>query len=311
MTLGIIENRESGLSVRNKLNANFAELAARMLFVQNITVSLPAGVTMGRYATGQTILAAGKTIEEVLRDIAIVDIAPTYTPATITLVDTVANTAEVGTSYNNTLTATFTQNDAGSLSVLRIQKNGADLTPNGSASPLARADSGIYPNGTTTYLAYANYNAGAPKNYLPSNNPDLRTPLVRNVNAPQAAEGNFISGSVTITGLYRQFFGPATPAPTTSGGVRALPSSRFVNAGNVFLLNTATTGVVFNLAIPAYMTLISILDLDALNANITASYVLSTFNVNDAGGSPVAYKIYRMTIAVPYAVNHRHQITVA
>jgi len=59
------------------------------------------------------------------------------------------------------------------------------------------------------------------------------------------------------------------------------------------------------------MSIVSVIDLDALNADITASYVNSTFNVNDAGGSPVSYKNYNMTIAVPYPSNHRHQITIA
>jgi hypothetical protein len=31
--------------------------------------------------------------------------------------------------------------------------------------------------------------------------------------------------------------------------------------------------------------------------------------VNDAGGNPVAYNVYTMTIAIPYSSNHRHQIT--
>lgn len=280
-------------------------------FTQNITVSLSGGKTLGKYTNGQTIPSAGQTFEDVMRDIAIEDIAPTYTPATLSLTDSVANQDEVGTAYNNNLLATFTQNDAGILTQIRIQKNGSDMLPNGVLSPLPKNDVGTYPLGSITYVAYANYNAGIIKNYLPSGTPDPRPALIRNVNAPQAAENNFASNTVTLTGFYKIFYGPTASAPANSANVRALPSNQLTNAGNVFILNTGAVQNIFAVAIPATMSLVSVIDLDALNANITANYVLTTFNVNDAGGNPVAYKIYIMTNAVPYSSNHRHQITVA
>jgi hypothetical protein len=71
------------------------------------------------------------------------------------------------------------------------------------------------------------------------------------------------------------------------------------------------TDKIFTVAVPATMSLTQVLDLDALNANITANYVLSTFNVNDGGGTPVSYKIYTLSNAIPYSSDHRHQITIA
>jgi hypothetical protein len=50
-----------------------------------------------------------------------------------------------------------------------------------------------------------------------------------------------------------------------------------------------------------------VLDLDALNANITNSYVLSTFGVSDAGGASSDYNVYTMTNGLPYSSSHRHQ----
>lgn len=280
-------------------------------FAQDIEVSLSGGKTLGKYENGDTIPSTGMTFEDVIRDIAIEDIAPTYTPATLVLVDTLTNEAEVGTAYANTLTATFTQNDAGALTEIRIQKNGSDIVPNGATSPFVKADSGSYPNGAVTYIAYADYNAGAVKNYSPSGTPDARTPAIRTTTAPQAAHNDYASNTVTLTGTYKQFYGPTSSAPADSAAVRALPSNRFVTAGNVFTLNTGTVEKIFAVAMPATMSLTEVIDIDALGANITANYILSTFNVNDAGGTPVAYKVYVMTNAVPYAETHRHQITVA
>jgi hypothetical protein len=280
-------------------------------FASDILVSLSGGKTFGKYVDGETIPSMGLTPEQVLNLVAIEDIAPTYTPATLVLTDSASNQDEVGTVYSDGLTATFTQNDAGALSSIRIQKNGVDMTPNGSSSPFIKADFGSYVLGNITFIAYADYAAGIIKTYSPSGNPDARTPLIRNVNAPQAAEVAFASNTVLLTGTYKIFYGPSSSVPGTSAAVRALPSNRFTDAGNTFILNTGSTEVNYTVAMPATMSLVSVIDLDALNANITANYILSTFNVNDAGGTPVSYKVYTMTNGVAYASNHQHQITVS
>ena len=280
------------------------------VFLADITVSLSSG-SFGKYTNGQTIPSMGLTPEQVLNLVAIEDIAPTYSPATLGLVDTLSNSAEVGTVYAlDTLTATFTQNDAGALSAIRIQKNGSDIVPNGTLSPFVKTDSGSYVLGNITFQAYADYAAGIIKNYSPSGTPDARTPLVRNANAPQAAETGFASNTVLLTGYYNIFYGPSASAPLNSAAVRALPSNRFTNAGNVFILNTGNTNINFTVALPPGKTLVSVIDLDALNANITANYVATTFNVNDAGGTPVSYTILTMTSGVPYGTSHQHQITI-
>ena len=281
-------------------------------FTSDITVSLSGGKTLGKYTNGQVIPSSGKTPEEVMNLIAIEDIAPTYTPATISLTKSQATEAEVGTVYSgNTLTATFTQNDAGALSQIRIQKNGSDILANGTTSPFSKTDSGTFILGNITFQAFCNYAAGIIKNYSPSGTPDPRTPAIRTANAPQAAENNFSTGILLLTGLYNIFYGASSSAPVNSANVRALPSSRFTNAGNVWILNTGSSLLNFTVAMPATNSLVSVIDLDALNANITANYILSTFNVNDAGGSAVSYKVYTMTIAVPYSSSHQHQITIS
>jgi hypothetical protein len=281
------------------------------IFTSDIVVSLSGGKSIGKYVDGDTIPSTGLTAEQVLNLIGIEDIAPTYTVATLVLTDSASNQDEVGTLYSDSLTASFTQNDAGALNVIRIQKNGADMIPNGSSSPFIKADFGSYVLGNITFIAYADYGAGIIQNYSPSGNPDARTPLVRNVNAPQAAEVAFASNTVTLTGTYKIFYGDSVADPITSAAVRALPSNRFTDAGNTFILNTGSTNTAYTVAMPTTMSLVSVFDIDALNANITANYIVSTFNVDDAGGTPVSYKVYTMTNGVPYASNHQHQITVS
>jgi hypothetical protein len=111
------------------------------------------------------------------------------------------------------------------------------------------------------------------------------------------------------------FYGPSASAPTNSAGVRALGTKTLVSAGGTTVLDTGNTFINFTMALPTTVaatdTITSVIDLDALNADITTSYTsgLSTFNVNDGGGTAVSYKVYTMTIASPYASSHRHSIT--
>jgi hypothetical protein len=118
-----------------------------------------------------------------------------------------------------------------------------------------------------------------------------------------------VSSTVTFKNVI--FYGDSSVAPTTSALIRALGTKRFVDAGNIFNLVTGTSNVIFTIAMPTSKSLSTVVDLDALNAVITSSYVLSTFDVNDANNVAVSYKIYTMTNAAPYSASHRHQITLA
>lgn len=238
-----------------------------------------------------------------------VDVPPTYVVAVVGIAMSSSPIAEVGTAYTNTLTASFTPNNAGSLSTISIQKNGVNIMPTGVALPFSKVDTDTYPNGSHQFRTVVSYLAGALLNYTPSGNPDARTPLIRNVNAPQAAETGFASTTLFLTGYFAEFYGPTAVVPTNSATARALPSNRLTNAGTVFLLNTGTVEVKYCIVLPPGKSIVSVIDLDALNLDITASYISSVITVNDAGGTPRSYTIYTMASATPYATNHRHQVT--
>lgn len=117
------------------------------------------------------------------------------------------------------------------------------------------------------------------------------------------------SSSSTVNFLNLIFYGPTSSAPATSSAVRNLPSRIFTDGSNPFTLNTATTEKIFSAAMPSTLSISEVLDLDALNANITANYANSTISVADYTGTSSTYNVYTMTNAIPYTSNHRHQIT--
>ena len=117
----------------------------------------------------------------------------------------------------------------------------------------------------------------------------------------------FISSNFTITSSYYEFYGPTAANSTNSAQVRALPNNRPASAGTSFSMQTGTVEKIFEIAIPATKTLVSVFDATA-GFFITGTFTLTTFNVNDAGGNPIAYNIYRLSNAIPYAVDHTFNI---
>jgi len=115
-----------------------------------------------------------------------------------------------------------------------------------------------------------------------------------------------VPDTVYITFLYSIFYGPSATAPTNSTGVRALGTAIFTTGQNPYVLDTGNTDSIFTSAMPSSLFIAEVLDIDALNANITNNYIKSTFNIDDAGGNPVSYNVYTLTNAIPYASNHRH-----
>jgi hypothetical protein len=104
------------------------------------------------------------------------------------------------------------------------------------------------------------------------------------------------------------FFGDASSAPSVSSDIRALPARIFSDAVSKQILNTGNTNRKFIFAIPSG-SVTEVLDLDALNANITNNYILSQMQVDDAAGTSSSYNVYLMTNSIPYTNNHRHQVT--
>lgn len=368
-------------------------------FQSDFIVSLSGGKTLGRYASGQTVPAAGKTAEEVFNLIAQEPIAPTVTltsPTSILFNQTAISNVLNFTKVINTLGANVTtailewrRNNTGVWTTLLSDVNATTythsmtdtafntlpfnyqytvtdnvgatatasftITPQSYQSPsisfsapasalaLGIESNQIRERGNTSSIlqgstsrnrvnvpisgyqyavsfnggTYTNIGSagslaaagGSFTNYTDSSITSLATSATYRVSVTDSY--TTATGTYTIIYKYVIFYGPSASAPANSASVRALSSKRFVDAGNTFILNTGSTEKIFTIAMPATNSLVEVLDLDALNANITANYVMSTFNVNDGGGTPVSYKIYTLSNAIPYSSDHRHQITIA
>ena len=86
-------------------------------FTKNVKLSLTSGRTLGRYNVGDTVYAAGKTLDEFLYDISTVLIPPSYAAPSTSVGISGTSSFEIGTRMDLlpdiSLTHTYTQNDAG------------------------------------------------------------------------------------------------------------------------------------------------------------------------------------------------------
>lgn len=257
-------------------------------FTQNIIVSLSGGKTMGKYLHGQTIVAIGKTPEQVIRDIAIEYINSFFS---IFSISGQVTTIEVGTTLSGSKTFIWTIT-LGSGVVPLI-----DIYDNTASSTLLAATTNDGTQVVTVATIQLNSN-GAIQSW-------------KGIGTDTTPPITFNSANFVITSRFMRFYGPNATTPTNSAQVRALSVSEFqIPGANTFILNTGTVEIKFHIALPPGVTITSVFDLDALSANITSFYVLTgTISVNDAGGTARTYNIYRMDIGTPYTSSHRHQVT--
>ena len=250
-------------------------------FDNDLTVALAGGKTFGRYEDGDTIPSSGLSAVDVITLAVTEPIDPSVS------LSVSPSTIETGTTaISNTLSFSYTINNPGA-------------TVASVSLEFRRGNTGSWTvlttnTGLTSYV-HSFVNASADQiNYR---------------YVVTDSQGSTATATRNVSFSYQVFYGPTSSVPTTSADVRALPSSRFLSAGNTFTLNTGSTEVNFSVAMPSTQSITQVIDLDALNANITAEYVNNPFNVDDGGGTPVLYNVYTMTIAIPYSSDHRHQVT--
>lgn len=263
----------------------------------NITLILDAGETVGKFKNGDILeLKKGWTLEDYVNYIGkklihAVFVEPT---AQLTAINLPNSTREVGESLSINLTASYTQNDGGGATGYVIKKNGTSIAIANTA-----IETIILTTSNVTYIAEVTHSAGT--GTKPNSLGDLEPNTI--------LAGTKTSNSLLYRGYRGIFYGSVATKQTTSAGVRGL-TKRLENLGNVFTLTTGNTNNIFQLWLPTGINLTSIIDLDALNANITSSYTSESLSVDDAGGVPIVGTLYTFTSTVPYTTSHAHQITI-
>jgi hypothetical protein len=263
------------------------------LFDADIPVVLSGVKTLGKYVSGQTIPAIGKTAQQVLTDIALEYINPAFTSFTVAGQPT---TVEVGTGISGSKTFNWSVlNNSGVVSTIDLYDNtaGATLlagTPNDGTQ--AQTVNSIALNGdgaTQSWKAIANNTS--PVGVINSN--------------------NFV-----ITARFSRWWAPVAsypvnPLDAVANRTYALGlTSAFKTPGtNTFTLVTGTTQIRFIVLLPPGITIVSVIDQTNANTNITANYLLSAITINDAGGTPRNYNMYQYTNAIPYTLSANHFIT--
>lgn len=289
-----IKATEAGQASEQAISAQQAAEAARDEAVSvlsgesDIVVNLSGGKSFGKYTNGQTVPIAGRSVWEIFSDALVEYIQGIFTAFGVTGQPA---TVEVGTTISGSKTFTWSINqnssDVDTIDIFDVTGNANLLvgTPNDGTQSVTVTSRQLNSNGATqVYRGIAH-----------DSNP---------------GKSDFNSSNFTITARFLRFFGPAASSASNSAQVRSLPSSAFQTGAGSFTLATGSTQKKFIVALPPGVTITSVIDQTALNADITAQYVLlPSVNVLDAGSTNRAYNVYEMNLAVPYSSSHNHLIT--
>lgn len=293
-----------------------------------LNTNLSGGSSSGGGATGSAIVTqlavgasganetipAGTTLEDYIRLTRTTTFEPTSQNPSLGRSISGSNNREVGELLSETITLNFNRGNILGKLVNGIWNAGIAQNPraglatsysiDNSANGISnsRAVSRVIELGSNTFNCSVSYADGPqPTNSAGANSTTL-----------SIYPAGTISNNLTVNGFYRRFWGSVSAASSGSNDIRNLSNSALDNSGVSFTLATGSTNSVFEIAIPATRSLVSVIDVDALNLNVTANYVLTTITtVKDAAGVDRSYKVYRMTNAGPYSSNHNHNITIA
>jgi hypothetical protein len=244
------------------------------IYNTSLDLSLAMPSTVGGIAVGTTAgYLYGKTFVQMFDDLLFPLVLPTYTIPSVSISSDVTGILEVGSSFTASLTLRGDENDADYFSKLEILKsiNGSassTLLTISSTSSMTITTGSPIPNqfgytdpnnpnysysitysdssitvpspvsggsSTLVYSGISDYSGGLPKNDN-KGNLDLRTSLVRSVNAPQSSDTGFGSNLSTITGYYPYFYGKESTQQTDSDIVNIIESgsgfTKVVNNGS-------------------------------------------------------------------------------
>ena len=267
------------------------------------------GVTGLGISNGSTI-AAGKSLDEIIKMLVQKAIPATYTKPTVTITNNggqASGDIEVGTSITPKLKATFTQNDAGDLTAISILQ-GSDSVAEGVASPLEyNGEAIVIGDETITFSASATYGDA----------PVKKDNLGNNSTENWFAGNTVTSSNYNIAGKRKLFYGTGvgnTPE-LTSDVVRGLSNKKLA----------PTQGYSFNIAVDVgqqYIVFAYPADLrdvnnvtyvEAKDGSMANNFTKAVMDVADARGGEngmKSYKVYSYAMATPAAANMTFKVTI-
>lgn len=275
---------------------------------EEVEVNLGSGGSVGGLATGDTI-PAGTTLDELITMLTQKSVPATYTQPGVTCrvsSGTAAGSYEVGTSITTTLQATFTQNDAGALTTLAINKSGEGSPIISGATSPQTTDAQTFTLGeeTVSFTATASYAAGAIKN------DNLGKPSPEG----QIQAGSKTSAAVSFVGKRNLFYGTGTGTTPemTSELVRGLANKKLGPAnGTTFDINVAAGQQYVVIAYPATLRNLTKCFYVEQNTDLVENFALETKSVQGANGAAGAdYKVYVYSMAIPAAAGMTLQVQI-
>ena len=290
ISIGLSSSAE--LNARDNLKVNVSDTAAMLQkyarkFTKNVKLNLATGRTLGKYNVGDSVYAAGKTLDEFLYDISTVQIAPSYSAPTASVSISGTSSFEIGTRMDLlpsiNLLYTFNKADAGlevSPSTAIFYKNGASL----GAGVTSDAAAGTVSGATrilTTSINYTvqniSYTDGAIKN------DNLGNPYPTGKISAGAING---SNTASITTFQYSYYGASTTSVVSdyfkttlksAGKSQTLSFSSLVNE-YIFYAYPSALGNLTSIKIGGFESL------DAFNR--------TTVNLVNASGYSMPYIVY-------------------
>jgi len=287
---GVASGGTTGQYLYKTSNDDFDTEWSDVKLVDEITVK---GTSQGAYSDGN-VIAAGTTIETIIKNMLTTIINPTYTQPSTSITNVSSSSYELGQQVPISITQTFTVEDSGGKVSEAIYKDGVSVSITNTFSETLTCDD------STAYYGTVTYSEGPIKN--------------NNIGDPYPT-GHILSGTVTsstrtINAYRKMFYGISLPA-TTSAEVRSLGNSLLNPVNNSvvsFPIPIGATSVTF--AYPKSLgTVLTIKD--ALNIDIKGAFSLTEVSVAGANNYiPILYYVYKYTPASPFAQTNTYTITI-
>lgn len=274
---------------------------------QEWEVNLGTGGTVGGLKTGDTI-DAGTDLDTLIKLLTQKSVPATYTqPAVACRVSsgTSAGSYEVGTSITANIQGTFTQNDAGALTNIKIMKGADEVISQGTSPVTAENQTFTLGDETVSFTAVATYAEGAIKNdNLGQPSPD-----------GHIQAGSKTSSAVSFVGKRNLFYGSGTGnlPEVTSELVRGLANKKLgPTNGNVFTIEIGVGNQYAIFAYPATLRDATKVKYQETNdENVLQNFNKTTISVNGANGAPGAdYKVYTFEMATPAQATMHLEVTI-